>query len=156
MITIAVMSFIGGSLFSPLYTFYLKLKIFRAQYSIPDNLFFHWGNNLSFLNMSYFVKIEKWYWSEGFRSGGGQGIFVIIFVNLYCSWSTFLFTSKNKYFPKVKLFGKKQIERWAGSHFLCIDARLHLLYCISWPNYYTLLHTEMQNACILLSFTTAR
>ena len=54
--------------------------------------------------------------------------------------------SKNKYFPKVKLFGKKQIERWAGSHFLCIDARLHLLYCISWPNYYTLLHTEMQNA----------
>ena len=54
--------------------------------------------------------------------------------------------SKNKYFPKVKLFGKKQIERWAGAHFLCIDARLHLLYCISWPNYYTLLHTEMQNA----------
>ena len=54
--------------------------------------------------------------------------------------------SKNKYFPKVKLFGKKQIERWAGPHFLCIDARLHLLYCISWPNYYTLLHTEMQNA----------
>ena len=54
--------------------------------------------------------------------------------------------SKNKYFPKVKLFGKKQIERWAGAHFLCIDARLHLLYCISWPNCYTLLHTEMQNA----------
>ena len=46
----------------------------------------------------------------------------------------------------MKLFGKKQIERWAGPHFLCIDARLHLLYCISWPNYYTLLHTEMQNA----------
>ena len=55
--------------------------------------------------------------------------------------------SKNKHFPKVKLFGKKQIERWAGPHFLCIDARLHLLYCISWPNYYTLLHTKMQN-CI--------
>ena len=55
--------------------------------------------------------------------------------------------SKNKYFPKVKLFGKKQIERWAGAHFLCIDARLHLLYCISWPNYYTLLHTKMQK-CI--------
>ena len=58
----------------------------------------------------------------------------------------FIFVKKNKYFLKVKLFGKKQIERWAGSHFLCIDARLHLLYCISWPNYYTLLHTEMQNA----------
>ena len=40
MITIAVMSFIGGSLFSPLYIFYLKLKISRAQYFIPDNLFY--------------------------------------------------------------------------------------------------------------------
>ena len=135
MITIEAMSCIGWSLFSPLYIFYLRLKISRAQYFISQNLFFHWRNDLSFLNISYFVKREKWYWLEGFRSGGG-----------YICYNFVICITHGQHFYlclKVKLFGKKQIERWAGPHFLCIDARLHLLYCISWPNYYTLLHTKM-------------